>query len=320
MHSRFPVPRFVRSAVLRSAALAALATALIAPAIPADTIKPLLFGPFFMNQVSVWGSPAGYDYVMTNGFYHFQVGWIEPLADGRKGLFGETYFETNGNLHVSPFTSDLGTTFNLKPIRYLEFGLSYNRLLYHNSLVSFARPGSDEKHPPRELYTPPEVLASGREVGGADVFTYQINFTLDMGRTQLYLFGSRQLWDVDAKGKDFVYEYGDDLLIRTRDRVNHANGVFSLDLRPWSLFRSVSFQGLEVRDRYWHSDHTELQKNLISFGITGFRLGRNPEHQRRGLDLSVGYWTYHDQIPEGDVAKSFMVIADWKWNIHFLKM
>src|SRR3954464_13617370 len=112
---------------------------MLGSAVQADTIKPLLFfGPFFMNQVSAWGSPAGYDYVMTNGFYHFQVGWIEPLSDSRHGIFGETYFETNGNLNISPFTSDMGTTFNLKFIRYLEVGLSYNRLLYHNSMVAFA--------------------------------------------------------------------------------------------------------------------------------------------------------------------------------------
>ncbi|MDB6035954.1 MAG: hypothetical protein JWM16_6292 [Verrucomicrobiales bacterium] len=285
----------------------------------ADTIKPLLFGPFFMNELSFTGSPAGYDYVLTNGFYHFQAGWIEPLAESRKGIFGETYFETDGNLNVSPFTSDLGTTFNLKPIRYLEFGLSYNRLIFHNSMVSFAKPG-DVPPPDKELYSPAKILSSHKDVGGADIFTYQANLTFDIGRTQLYLFASRTLWDIDATGKDFIYEYGNELLIRTRDRVNNLSAQFSLDLRPWSLFHSVSFTGFDIRDDYWITAQTEIEKNLVSFGITGFRLGRNPEQQRRGLDLSVGYWTLHDQIPMGDVAKSFVILADWKWNIHFLKM
>lgn len=313
MHLRNPVPGFLLP-------LAIAAATVFLTAAHADSNKPLLSGPFFMNQVSVWGSPAGYDYVLTNGFYHFQVGWIEPLAENNQGLFGETYFETNGNLNISPFTSDLGTTFNLKPIRYLEFGLSYNRLLFHNSMVTFARPGSNENHPAKELYTPDRILSSGKEVGGADIFTYQANLTFDAGPTQFFLYGSRKLLDIDARGKDFVYEYGDDLLIRTRDRVNHLEGVFSVDLKPWSLFRKVSFEGFELRDRYWNTDHTALQKNLISFGLTGFRLGKNPARQRRGLDMSVGYWTTHDQIPEGDVAESFMLIADWKWNIHFLKI
>jgi hypothetical protein len=82
----------------------------------------------------------------------------------------------------------------------------------------------------------------------------------------------------------------------------------------------LSFQGVQIRDQFWNTDHTELMKNLVSLGITGFRMGQNPERQRRGLDLSVGYWTTHNQIPDGDVAASFMITADWKWNIHFLKI
>jgi hypothetical protein len=87
-----------------------------------------------------------------------------------------------------------------------------------------------------------------------------------------------------------------------------------------SLYRRVSYLGFMIRDQYWYTTQTKLEKNLVSAGITGFRMGRNPERQRRGLDLSVGYWTIHDQIPEGDVAKSIVLLADWKWNIHFLKM
>ncbi len=272
-----------------------------------------------MNELNITGSPAGYDYVLTNGYYHFQAGWIEPLAESSKGLFGETYFETNGNLNISPFTSDLGTTFNVKPIRYLEFGLSYNRLIFHNSMLSFSTKTNTDP-PDKSFYAPDEILTGSKELGGADMFTYQANLTFDIGKGQLYFFVSRTLWDIDAKGKSFVYEYGDEFLIATRDRVNNALAQFSWDMQPWSLFRTVSFQGFELRDEYWIADHTELEKNLVSFGITGFRLGRNPEQQRRGLDFSVGYWTLHNQIPKGEPAKSFLLMADWKWNIHFLKM
>ncbi|MEO7424469.1 MAG: hypothetical protein ABI036_04730 [Fibrobacteria bacterium] len=296
-----------------------MASAIMATGALADSVKPIIFGPFFMNQVNFTASPMGYDYVLTNGFYHFQVGWVEPLSEGGKGLFSQTYFETNGNLNISPFTSDLGTTFNLKPMRYLEVGLSYNRMLYHNSLLAFA--GDSNGSPPANSeYLPRKVLTYAKELGGADVFTYQANLTFDIGKAQLYLFASRTLWDIDAKGESFAFEYGDELLIATRDRINKAVGQLSLDLRPWSLFRTVSFLGIDLRDEYWLSDHTELKKNLISFGINGFRFGRNPEHQRRGLDVRLGYWTLHDQIPSGNTAKSLLVMADWKWNIHFLKM
>jgi len=298
--------------------LAPLTLAVMAPFVRADTVKPLLFGPFFMNQVSMVASPAGYDYALTNGFYHFQVGWIEPIAQTNGGIFRETYFETNGNLNISPFTSDVGTTFNVKPLRYLEFGLSYNRMLFHNSMVSFATQG--DVPPPKEQYRPDEILSNDKEMGGADIFTYQANLTFDMGPAQFYFAGSRTLWDIDAKGKNYVFEYGDGLLLGIRDRVNNFMAQATLDLRPHSLFRRVSFVGLSVRDQYWQTDQTKLEKNLVSAGITGFRLGRNPRFQRRGLDLSLGYWILHDQIPSGDIAKSLVLIADWQWNIHVLNI
>lgn len=306
------LPRISRILVILAIAAASIRKA------PADTVKPLLFGPFFMNQISVTGSPVGYDYVLTNGFYHFQVGWIEPISQGNNGLFSETYFEIDGNLNVSPFTSDLGTTFNLKPLRYLEVGLSYNRMMFHNSMVSFGSADSALEH--KNLYRPDEILSRHQELGGADIFTYHTNFTLDMGPAQIFLSGSRTLWDIDAKGKDFVYEYGDGLLLSIRDRVNYAMAQTTFDLRPHSIFHTMSFVGLALRDQYWSTETSELKKNLVSGGITGIRLGQNSRFQRRGLDLSLGYWTLHDQIPSGSFAKSWVIIADWQWNIHILKI
>lgn len=288
--------------------------AILAPGVNADSVKPLLFGPFFMNQLSMETSPAGYDYVLTNGFYHFQVGWIEPITQDAGGIFGETYFETNGNLNISPFTSDLGTAFNVKPIRYLELGLSYNRMLFHKSMVTF------ETRPDKELYRPDEVLGKHSELGGADIFTYQANLTINIGPAQLYISDSLALWDIDAKGKYYAYEYGDGLLVSTRDRVNTVMAQATFDLRPHSIFRKVSFVGFAIRDQYWRTVKSEQSKNLVSAGITGFRVGRNSRFQRRGLDLSLGYWTRHDQIPSGNFVKSLMILADWQWNIHVLKI
>jgi hypothetical protein len=249
----------------------------------ADSVKPLLFGPFFMNQISVTGSPLGYDYVLTNAFYHFQVGWIEPISQGKDGIFGETYFETDGNLNVSPFTTDVGTTFNLKPLRYLELGLSYSRMLFHNSMVSF--PSKGDTLPDKELYRPDQIIHRRKEMGGADIFTYHANFTFDLGPAQFYLSGSRTLWDIDANGKDFVFEYGDGMLLAVRDRVNNFMAQATFDLRPHSVYRSMSFIGLAVRDQYWSTDphQTGFKKNLVSAGITGIRLGQNSGLQRRGL-------------------------------------
>ncbi len=284
----------------------------------ADTVKPLQFGPYFVNQINMTGSPAGYDYVLTNGLYHFQVGWIEPIAASANGIFRDTYFETAANINISPFTSDLGTTVNLKPIRWLEFGLSYNRLMFHGSMVAFARKDSETVE--KSLYLPANIYSADKQLSGADIFTYQGNLTFDAGPSQLFFSASRALWDIDAVGKNYVFEYGDGFLIKTRDRVNNLSAQISLDLRPMTIFSKVSFVGLAVRDQYWSTDHTSIKRNLVSAGITGFRLGQNPANHRRGLDLSLGYWTLHDQVPSGDIAKSIMIIADWQWNIHVLKI
>lgn len=297
--------------------LACLGIGLSTPAW-ADTVKPIHFGPFFMNQITAAGGPMGYDYVLTNGFYHFQVGWIEPMSQEKTGLFMGTYFESNGNVNVSPYTSDVGTTFNLKPLRYLEMGLSYNRMMFHNSLVSFARP--DGSKVDKKLYRPDQLTLFAKSPGGADIFSYQANLTIDLGRAQFYQYASRSLWDVDAEGKDYFFEYGDGLLMATRDRVNYFITQLTFDLRQLSVFSQVSFVGLAVRNQYWITDQTEIQKNLVSAGITGLRIGRNPRQHRRGLDFSIGYFTLHDQLPDNDFAKSLVLIADWQWNIQVLKI
>lgn len=284
----------------------------------ADSVKPEHSGPFFQNQLSFAGSPTGYKYVLPNGFYHFHVGWLEPFSDAPDKFFGKTYFETNGNLNVSPFTTDLGTTFNLKPFRYLEFGLSYNRMVFHNSMVAF---GAGNEYVSKDQFRPDSIFSKAGEVpGGADIFSYQANLTFDIWRAQLYLHVSRAQWDIDAKGKQFVYEYGSEFLISTHDRINTVLGQINLDTRPFSHFKSFSYLGISVRDQYWWTDHSILDKNLVSAGISGMRLGRNTARQRRGLDFFVGYWIQHHQIPKGNVAESFMVILDWKWNIQVLKM
>lgn len=284
-----------------------------------DTVKPVQFGPYLLSHVSVISTPAAYRDVLTNGQYHFQVGWIEPISELSGGIFKDAYFETDGDLNISPFQSDLGTTFKIKPIRYFEVGLSYNRLVFHHSLVTFSRiPG--EKKLDVDRAKPVKVLSSSGELSGADVFTFQANLTVDMGPTQLFLMANRSLWDIDVQSGDYAYEYGNDLVIKTRDRINYFLGRFNLDLRRFSTSPAFSFTGVAIRNQFWITDQELLKKNLVSGGITGFRFGRNSELQQRGLDLSVGYWTMHPQL-DGDQWLEYLHLqAEWKWNLQMLKL
>ena len=283
-----------------------------------DTYKPLQFGPYMVHHITFGANPAGYRYALTNGYYRFKIGWIEPILENGGGILKDTYFETDGEANSSPFQSDVGTTFNMKPIRYLEVGLSYNRLIFHNSLVSFAAPGEDMIDLDRAQ--PGDLMKLDREFAGADVFTFQANFTFDIGPTQLFVMGSRALWDIDVPGKDFVYEYSNDLVIKPRDRVNNVLAKWSLDLTGFSKGPAYTFTGLAIRNQYWSTTRTDQEKNQISAGITGIRLGRNSERLRRGLDVSVGYWTRHPQLAGDDWAKNLSILLDWKLSVQFLKL
>jgi hypothetical protein len=303
---------------MRWTRLPALLTTLLPAAAFPDSVKPLEFGPYMGHHVTYLGSPLSYDYALNYGHYRFQLGWIEPISEQAGGLLKDTYIETDGDFNISPFQSDLGTTFNLKPIRYLELGLSYNRLMFHNTMAAFSAPGADMID--LKLARPSEVMKLDKEFGGADVFTFQANLTFDMGPTQLYILGARALWDIDAPGKDFVYEFQNDLVIKPRDRVNTVLAQFSLDLSSLSRNPAYSWTGLAIRNQYWFTDRSEQSKYLVSAGITGIRLGRNPVRQKRGMDVSLGYWLDHPQLDRSDFAQSLTFLFQWKWTLQFLKL
>jgi hypothetical protein len=302
---RLPNPRLLLAVALPGLALA-------------DTVKPIHFGPYVQNQVALHGNPAGYDHTLTNFFYRFRAGWIEPFTDANSGLFKDTYFETDGDINVSPFHSDLGTTFLLKPVRYLEFGLSYNRLIFHNSLVTFVAPGVDMID--LDNARPADIFALDGEPGGADIFTFQANFTLDMGPVQFYLRGTRSLWDIDVPGKDFAYEYSSDIVIKPRDRINSLLVQLAYNLRPYSRSRHFSFTGFILRDQYWITDRTNQEKHLLSAGFSGLRLGRNEGRQWRGLDFNLGYWLDHPQLQEEHWVRSVHLQMVWKWTFGLLNI
>ncbi len=262
-------------------------------AVNADTPPPVRFGPFVQQDVTVRASPTGFAYLPPSGWYSAQAGWMEPLNILPTALFRQTYLEAQGNATVSPYQADLGMTLHIKPIRFLEGGLGYNRILYPYTLVGFARPADSPATwlPDPSEWRTREILGSRKNEGvGADVFTFQGELNAEVGKLQLNAGGFRSLWDVDITDRDIIYEYRSwPSLIRKRDRLTSLYGQGLLNVSP--EFGGFTMHGLEVRDQYWWVTHTGQSENLISAGFSGLRHGHNDERTYHGLDGLFGFWT-----------------------------
>ena len=188
-----------------------------------DGVRPQKFGPFLQQSMAFQGNPAGSDYVYPFADYNLQAGWLEPIAILPWPLFKGSYIEAQGNATASPYQVDFGIAFNLKPIRFFEFGLAYNRLVYPYTLAGFSAPDSASADwmPTKHEWQPSEILGADHlQAAGTDIFTYQANLTFDAGPVQLHGGGYYSLWDVDAAhSSDLVLEYRTGLLIHKKDRI-----------------------------------------------------------------------------------------------------
>jgi hypothetical protein len=281
-------------------------------------VRPKRFGPFLQQGIELDGSPAGFRQTPTFGAYNFQAGWIEPIGVLPWGIFRGTYVETQGNATLSPYFSDVGTIFNLKPIRFVEIGLGYNRLLFHYSLAGFQ--GTQLPEPDR--WRTLDILRSDSlEAAGADVFTFHSNFTVDLARLQLHAGGFRSLWDVDVRdARDIFFEYRSGLLVRKRDRINSLYGQALLNLEPHLGFLGFMARGVEVRDQYWWTSQTGLSQHLLSAGFSGWRWGRNSGRLYRGLDALLGFWISHPQLDNRPWQERLHVSLIWTWNVQILNL
>jgi hypothetical protein len=301
-------------------ALALLAA--LSGAAHADGVRPQRFGPFLQQSLAVQGNPAGADYVFPSGAYNFQAGWMEPIAILPWPVFKGSYIETQGNATLSPWQYDFGIAFNLKPLRFLEFGLAYNRLVYPYSLAGFTAPegaGSDWRPTNRE-WQPPLILAADKlEAAGTDIFTYQANLTFELGPLQLHGGGSYGMWDVDTR-QDVVLEYRTGLLIRPQDRIGSAYLQTLVSPGPESSFLGFTARGWAVRNQYGWTVQTKLDQNLLSTGFIGLRRGWNDDRQYRGLDGWVGFWTKHPQLEGRQPWQRVNVSLQWTWNIQILNL
>ena len=288
----------------------------------ADGVRPQRFGPFLQQSVTLQGNPAGSDYVYPFGGYNFQAGWMEPIALAPWPVFKGTYLETQVNTTLSPWQYDFGIAFNLKPIRFFEFGLSYNRLVYPYTLAGFTAPaGAPENWVPEDRqWQPSRILGADKlDAAGTDIFTYQGNLTFDVGPVQLHGGGSYSMWDVDTR-QSVVLEYRTGLLIRPQDRIGSAYFQTLMSPGPEASFLGFSARGWAIRNQYWWTVQTDLEQNLLSTGFIGLRRGWNNDRQYRGLDGWVGYWTKHPQLGDDQPWRNVSVSLQWTWNIQILNL
>jgi hypothetical protein len=305
----------LRTAILILAASSAAALA--------DGVRPQRFGPFLQQGFSVSGNPSGYGDIFPFASYNLQAGWMEPIAVLPWPLFRGSYLETQGNATASPYETDFGIAFNLKPIRFFEFGIGYNRLFFPSTLAAFDFPDTaDTKRlPERSRWRPTEILGADHlNTAGADIFTYQANVTVNAGPVQLHGGGSYSMWDVDAPTHNFVLEYRSGLLIRRQDRIGstYAQVLF----RPDSGlgFLGLTADGLGIRNQLWWTVQTDLSQNLVSAGFSGLRRGSNAGKLYKGLEGWVGYWTWHPQLRDREAWRKLHLMLQWTWNIQILDL
>ncbi len=289
--------------------------ALAVPVAHADWVRPTRFGPFLQQGFSAEGSPVGYHFLPPSGSYTFQAGWMEPINILANDLFHGSYLETQGNATISPYQSDIGIVFNIKPIRFLDAGLGYNRLLFPYTLVGF------DSVPNLAQWRTTEIVDRRKRAAvGADVFTFHGNVTVDIGRVQLHAGGTHSLWDVDVQDEKFLLEYRSGLLIEKQDHVNSLYAQTLLNLEPYLSFWGFTARGFEARDQYTWTDHTELAENLVSVGFSGLRWGRNDNRKYHGLDGFVGVWIEHPQLQGKSLGNRLYLSLQWMWNIQILNL
>lgn len=306
-----------RSIPALSASLVALACAAWQVNSASQTFPEIRFGPYMFNEMKAGASPVADDRVLPYGSYRLQFGWIEPITTG-ESYASCTFIETDAHLDVSPYQTDVGTTFSLKPFRIFEFGLTYNRLLFNGSLVGFNR-NADQTFPSRSEWSAGRVLSDQPgKISGADIFTFQAAMNWKVSAVSAYLAASRSLWDVDYAGKELIYEFESDLLIKKRDRIHNVVGELRLDLPEWAWLKPFTLQGIMLQNRYWYTTQTRLEKNLVSFGFSGFRYGKNGAFQKRGSDIFIGYFTANPQLENAEPWQRLYVGLDWKWSVDFL--
>ncbi len=273
---------------------------------------PLRFGPFMSNNVSAISGLGTLESVLPNAAYTLELGWLEPISADSGGIFHQTRLETNVGFYASPYQIDVSTTFRVHPLSFFGMGLTYNRLLYLGTMVAF------ETEPPQSEWRPGEILrqawGNGGQFGGADIFEFEGQLNFAWSRLHLNLVARTQMWDINVRSREYAYETHNDFLIRTQDHIYTLLTRFQVDLEPWSKVNLV------LQDRMARTRHTGHFRRRWLAGISGLRFGKDTARQSRGLELLAGYYLDHPHRDRVAFPASFVVIADYHWNLRFASL
>jgi len=264
----------------------------------------LEYGGFMRQNLEIMSTPLSYNSVPSNGFYHFQVGWIEPLYSAKTKTFKRTYIEPGIDIGVSPFSSSIGAFFHIKLFSWYEFKAGYKRQFYHSTLISYESKPSLDSWTSENLFS--DISDKG-EFAGGDIFNYGNFLTVPLKIAKLKLSYGIELLNIDQRGKHYLFDYSTDFLIDPKDKIRTIGTQLI-------LFPESSMQ-LSFQNEYKWTNESEFEKNLFQISLLGLVLNKK---NYIDLDLHMGSWFLHPQIDEAPNLKSFTLGFNLKWGLVIL--
>ncbi len=293
----------------------------ISEELPQENPSQQHFGPFTTNEFNLIGTPFGYRDALPNGTYQVRVGWMEPLAEKANEYIGATFLETIGTIDVSPYEIDVGTGFNLRLFKILGLGLKYHRLFFNNTMVSFSVQADSSRRdnvplvPESYKWRPSRVIDRvinlQGESGGADVFTFEFQLRGDALPVKWQLSLQHELWDVDAAGKSHVYEYTNDVLIRSQDKVSQL-GVRLIWVHPLGIPINPILE-----NQYWYIQGTELQKDALTAGLSFDGGSYSSDIKQNDIEINMGFWMLHPRLEDRSILERMIIGITWHYQLKF---
>jgi hypothetical protein len=258
------------------------------------------YGAYLYQEISTLHSPTAFNQVLSNGWYNLEIGWIEPISLTSNVKKCNTYMNPSFFINVTPFSSYYSALFNLRILKWLQFGAGYKRVLFHGTMTGFEqKPSLSEWRPIKVIRKIPEHW----HIGGADIF--HTNFMVHLPLSHFADFNltlTIENWNVDASGLSYVYLFSKDILISSKDTTYQFR--YELELRPGKQYCPVLGNDNLV------AKNSDFNKNLI---LTGIR--KIPFIKHLYINAYLGYWSNHPHIRRDDVLNSLLISADLHWDL-----